>query len=111
MVKFLLQSNWENTGTNISEPQTSTSAPNESSLTSSSEQQDKEQEQEPTTEERKEEVLLIEQEDIKDEVEEEKQETGTFSKLHAVQQALVAAASMGHTEVFIFNKRMLIPVP
>ncbi|XP_060719855.1 protein TANC2 isoform X2 [Tachysurus vachellii] len=109
VVKFLLHSDWG--GEAAKTVQLHTPSPTKSCDTtqmSSPEQQEKEQEQdgEETPQEKERETELpAEQQETKEDLENKQQEVqpqqqhDAFRKSHAMQQALVAAASMGHMEI------------
>lgn len=108
VVKFLLHSDWGGEGAKLHTTPPTKSC--DSTQLSSPEQQEKEQEQEaeetPQEEERETE-LPAEQQETKEDSEKKRQEAQpqqqheAFRKSHAIQQALVAAASTGHMEVII----------
>lgn len=114
VVKFLLNSDWGGEGAKTAQLHTpSPTKPCDSPQLSSPEQQETEQEQkgEETPQEKEGEAELpAEQEETKEESEKKHQEAQpqqqneAFRKSLAIQQALVAAASMGHIEViFLIN--------
>lgn len=118
VVKFLLHSDWGGEGAKTTQLHTpSPTKPCDSPQLSSPEQQEKEQEkegEETPQEKERETELPAEKKDTKEDLEKKHQETQpqqqheAFRKSHAIQQALVAAASMGHIEVII--KFMFIPM-
>lgn len=111
VVKFLLHSDWGGEGAKTAQLRTpSPTKLCDSPQLSSPDQQEKEQEQEgeETPQEKERETALpVEQQEPKEESEKKRQEAQpqqqheAFRKSHAIQQALVAAASMGHIEVII----------
>lgn len=115
MVKFLLHNDWGGEGAKTTQLRTpSPTKPCDSSQLSSPEQQQKEgegeEEEEKTPQEKERETeSSAEQQETKKELDKKHQETQpqqqheAFSKSNAIQQALVAAASMGHIEVIYFN--------
>lgn len=109
VVKFLLHSDWGGEGAKTAHHDPSPTKSDDSTQLSSPEQQEQEQEQEEeeTPQEERKTELPAEQQKSKDDSEKKHQEAQSqqqheaFRKSHAIQQALVAAASMGHIEVII----------
>lgn len=118
VVKFLLHSDWGGEGAKNTQLHTpSPTKPCDSPQLSSPEQQEKVQEQEgeETPQEKGRETdLPAEQQEPKEEPEQKRQEAHpqqqheAFRKSHAIQQALVAAASMGHIEVIILINSFIL---
>lgn len=120
VLKFLLHSDWGGEGAKTAQLLTpSPTKPSDSTDLSSPEQPEKEQDQEgegaETPQEKENEMeVAAEQQENKEESEKKHQEAQpqqqheAFRKSQAIQQALVAAASMGHIEVIILINLYLI---